>query len=564
MSKAFGQQNPTFGEIAVSWQTFSDGSAGIPSVTGDSDWGKMTLDLSGEEGRSAVYDLGSSRARTLTLTENRYGSGTETAQLQIRGHNTTTFSQDDVSPAWENYYSPTSRAWRYIQIREITGVITPSHFVDGGAAGDDAHPGTEAEPWKTIQHAVDTVSPGDTVYIRGGTYNENALLYYNSGEADNWITYRNYPGEVVIMDGTGIVPTSGNGLWCMLKSDYVRVCGIQIKNSNSAGINVLYCHYIRLDHLYIYNSTREGIGAWGHIEPEYSCNNIYIDNNEVDYCCVPKYAEDNDTLLYDSGEEFISIVTCDYVWCHHNNSHTCANWAGTPNIHEGEIVNGGEGAGIRDGATWIYFYNNLTYNLRRVGPGVIGWDAADSPIGHDIYIYCNITHHCYHGFITSVERGQSNEDVYIYNNIAYDCSGGGFGLPFWSSTTDGIKHNIQVVNNIFYHNAYGVFCTTSDPYLDGIIIRNNIFAENTAVKDLGTASAGEFTVDHNLFYNNDSTWGTDVVEGNPLFANVGTHDFHIGDGSPAIGAGSLTGAPTHDYDLVLRGAGVDIGAFEHV
>lgn len=119
MSKAFGEQNPNQGEDAVSWQTWSDGNGGVPTITGNADWGKLSLQLSGAEGRSAVYDLGSAVSRTFTLTENRYGTGSETATLQIRG-DASSFLQDDNLPAWEDYISPVTRTWRYVQIREIT------------------------------------------------------------------------------------------------------------------------------------------------------------------------------------------------------------------------------------------------------------------------------------------------------------------------------------------------------------------------------------------------------------------------------------------------------------
>ena len=115
----FGEENPTEGEEPVSWQTWSDGAGNIPTVSGDPDWGKLQLDLSGEEGRSRVYDLGSATSRKFTVTENRYGAGQNDATLQIRG-DANTFDQDDVLPAWENYTVPITRSWRYVQIRETT------------------------------------------------------------------------------------------------------------------------------------------------------------------------------------------------------------------------------------------------------------------------------------------------------------------------------------------------------------------------------------------------------------------------------------------------------------
>ena len=117
--KAFGEQSPTLGEDPVSWQTWSDGAAGIPNVTVNADWGKLSLQLSGAEGRSAVYDLGSAVARTFTLTENVYGTGAEDAVLQIRG-STTSFLQDAAVPVWEEYTAPISRVWRYVQVGETT------------------------------------------------------------------------------------------------------------------------------------------------------------------------------------------------------------------------------------------------------------------------------------------------------------------------------------------------------------------------------------------------------------------------------------------------------------
>jgi len=114
---AFGEQNPTQGESPESWQTWSDGAAGIPTVVGDADWGKLELAIT-EEGRSKVYDMSDSSLRTITLTENRYGTGQDTATLQYRISDAL-FLQDDVLPAWNNYTIPVSETFRYIQVREI-------------------------------------------------------------------------------------------------------------------------------------------------------------------------------------------------------------------------------------------------------------------------------------------------------------------------------------------------------------------------------------------------------------------------------------------------------------
>src|SRR5688572_27325640 len=51
----------------------------------------------------------------------------------------------------------------------------PALFVDA-QRGDDAQAGSEAQPWKTLRHALRQLKPGDTLYLRGGTYYERPAL----------------------------------------------------------------------------------------------------------------------------------------------------------------------------------------------------------------------------------------------------------------------------------------------------------------------------------------------------------------------------------------------------
>src|SRR5437016_2111645 len=53
----------------------------------------------------------------------------------------------------------------------ITPVIGIAFYVS--TTGSDSNPGTVTSPWRTIQHASNSVQAGDTVYVRGGVYNES-------------------------------------------------------------------------------------------------------------------------------------------------------------------------------------------------------------------------------------------------------------------------------------------------------------------------------------------------------------------------------------------------------
>jgi hypothetical protein len=79
----------------------------------------------------------------------------------------------------------------------------PSFFVDP-VQGDDRNEGTEQEPWKTLNHALrqrqgGPLAPGDTLYLRGGTYYE-AVIVTVRGTAEQPITVRSYPGELAVID----------------------------------------------------------------------------------------------------------------------------------------------------------------------------------------------------------------------------------------------------------------------------------------------------------------------------------------------------------------------------
>lgn len=69
---------------------------------------------------------------------------------------------------------------------------------NGGASAA----GTMAAPW-TMAKAVGSTGagPGDTVWIRGGTYN-GAVNFTRSGNSGAWITFRAYQGELPIFQGT--------------------------------------------------------------------------------------------------------------------------------------------------------------------------------------------------------------------------------------------------------------------------------------------------------------------------------------------------------------------------
>ncbi len=112
--------------------------------------------------------------------------------------------------------------------------------------GDNVNSGTIAHPFLTIQQAQNAVSAGDTVYIRGGTYNmaESQIAQYSgiwayvtkldkSGTSGNRIKYWAYPGERPIFNFSAINPAGYRihafqvtGSWLHIKG--IEVVGVQV------------------------------------------------------------------------------------------------------------------------------------------------------------------------------------------------------------------------------------------------------------------------------------------------------------------------------------------------
>lgn len=165
---------------------------------------------------------------------------------------------------------------------------------------------------------------------------------------------------------------------------------------------------------------------------------------------------------------------------------------------------------------------------------------------------------------------------YAYNNISFNNSG--FGIQLWHYPS-----NIAIVNNTVFNNASGgIVLGTDDSFtVNYITVANNIVVNNggPGISEQGATASSTGT--HNVYENN-------LVEGNsggslslqnglkalltvaatPEFVNGtgnASGNYHLLPGSPAIGAGLASVAPSTDFDGNPRpqGGPIDIGAYQH-
>ena len=84
----------------------------------------------------------------------------------------------------------------------ITPRVKYSTFFVSADRGSDNNPGTNDEPFQSIQHAVNLLKAGDTCYILEGVYREEVVTKGLAGSEESPIVIAAAHGHKVVLDGT--------------------------------------------------------------------------------------------------------------------------------------------------------------------------------------------------------------------------------------------------------------------------------------------------------------------------------------------------------------------------
>lgn len=414
--------------------------------------------------------------------------------------------------------------------------------------GNNAWAGTIGSPWRTIDHAVDSVIAGDTIIVRGGTYNEQ-VTFGVSGTAGNIITLRNYTGETPIIDGTGLAITD-DGLIEIEDHAYITIDGFTITNGMQDGTyggvrGVMVLAWvassvsdITITNCHIYHLHNCGIEVVD-MTAGTTITDITVTYNQI-HDVSPVWDEDLEgiNLMGVSGFEIAYNTVYDV-------EQICidSKTGGNGTIHDNIVTDWDEArnAGMYVNGDNVAVYRNLIYNTGNSGTAF------------------GIAH----------ESGGTLTNIDFYNNIiygVYNC----VGLGDFSDTLV----DVVIVNNTFYDFSWAGVHTYNPVTLTSCVVRNNIYYSTTngAYSNLYEVSAG-MTTTHNLYYNSGGSFhigsekGTSYVEDNPDFVSTtAPYNFYLQAASPAIDAGNATLAFASDYAGTVRPQNslYDIGAYEYI
>jgi hypothetical protein len=467
--------------------------------------------------------------------------------------------------------------------------------------GNDANPGTFAEPWLTIAKANDELRAGDTVYLRAGVYDES-IVPSRSGVLGRRITYANYDGEEVVLRGS----PGKKQIVELASRSHVTIIGLRLEHQaqdiwqdryglveiygvDSEANEILDCVLVRAgDPIeFTANGYKErGIVVNAARNTLIRGNYIQGVNIGVHIHRAARFTRVLNNTITGTGQSSIDIGS-------------------SGGVLQGTLIQGNllERSYIEDGIQFEPDYSTLDLSSDTSNQGTVIRDnvirnCAEDAIdlkgaaqvvieGNTIYGHLGSNDGPLDGWNRNslgtimVGTNSRSRDVIIRRNVIYDSAPAIWAFEGWK-----IYNNTLVNNNRDYEGPDSAPTRTRQPDMfaimqwdepaDGIAIQNNIIASHNQA-EIVLRMTGSKYLDHNLYFNpRDGTrfvhfrepgdWDTLVlsqwqrllrlhgdIHGNeqhsfvadPMFIDVpekpvaGQADFNFGlqDGSPAIDAG---------------------------
>ena len=384
---------------------------------------------------------------------------------------------------------------------------TATYYVDDSAGASDANTGTSAgSPWRTLQHAANTVQAGDIVEIADGSYSRFTLSSV-TGTSGMPIVFRALGNAAVINSGTSssTSPDSRDAIK-IYDSHYVIVHGLRTVNAYRAG-----CRVTESFHVTIQGCNFGNGGTWG-LFTDYS-DDLVLEGNECHHS-----GNEHGIYFSNSGDR----VQIRGNYCHDNNA------SGIQINSDPAQQNAGLGT-RGDGITEDSVIEN-------------NWCEANGANGAAGLNFASI-------------RNCDIRNNLIVNNLNQS------GIAMWDdgfSSAYGSKNNRVYHNTVVFQSGQGRFCLIMLNGSTGNDIKNNIFigGKRGAISWSNDSLSGT-TADYNICRSTDG-WG--------IFVNDDTSQAYTLPQWQALIAGaanSVTTAPAFngagDFSLAAASAGRDDG-----
>jgi Right handed beta helix region len=414
------------------------------------------------------------------------------------------------------------------------GFMPPTLFI--AVDGSDANRGTMDSPFRTLKHAINQISAGGTIYLRGGTYiaDPGSFTVVNpahSGTAAHHLVIRPYSDEKAILDGRNLSRVDGTGIF--VSGSYVDIVGLEIQNS-AFGILGYGAQHLQVLNNTIHDTETTGIGIYaptlgGSSDIQVNGNTVFRTNlnNQArtrtrDWGSGITISKSSNAgvmgnkVYYNYGEGITSTLS---------NSVYVANNL----VHDNYSVQL-----YMDQATNTVFENNLVYSegnadfYSRRSAAEVGEPAYGIVIANETYEVSNLS-----------------ANNLVRNNIVI---GAFVGLASGLQTGNNGIIDTLVENNTFYNATQALLNLDPGVNYQNLIFSKNIFtqSDNTPLTRLPNDLKGLY-FQPNLWYSGPGTARPGAATNsadrldNPLFVNGGgllATDYQLRSGSSAQGFGA--------------------------
>jgi parallel beta-helix repeat protein len=378
--------------------------------------------------------------------------------------------------------------------------------------GNDAASGSSSAPWATLQHAVETIAPGDVILVRSGTYAGCRIRI--SGTQTQPKTLSRDIGATVVINTPGpqnshsslIEVESGSGTEV---TDWI-IDGFEVANSPHHGVDLRITNRITVRNCNVHHSAPSSSGTG--IFLAFSTRPT-IENNET--------AFNSEHGIYHSNSSDFPTIRGNRS--HHNNG-------------AGVHMNGDYsarcpcGTTVRDGIiSFAVVENNIIYENGVGGGSAINMDGVDDSIVRNNLAYRN---HASGISLFGIDGSHGSSRNKIYNNTIVMASDGRWTVNITAKGKNGPVGNV-VKNNILYtervdKGAIAVYSTAAGVLTSDYNVVVDRFSTNGGNSVTSTlAQWRAFGHDAHSF----------VSTASALFVDPTNNIYQLKTGSPAIDAG---------------------------
>ena len=352
---------------------------------------------------------------------------------------------------------------------------TDSMVIHVATTGSDSTgDGSEANPFATIQTAIDSASDGDTVLVAAGTYNESI----------------NYNGKNIIVGSL------------YLTTQDTSYISSTIIGGDSSGSIVLFESFE--------DSTAVLNG--------FTFQNI-IFNSGDELQTIININESSPKIINNRFDNFYLFqdVESAVIYCENSNSLIMNN----------EFTNGSVGNGYVLGGFILSKNSNVTIKNNRIENGYVGFAEPSGyivSVNSDNIIESNVIINPSMGYcvICAAISILDGSNCILRNNFIFQAYGDGYGAVV-ASQSQYVSHN-----NTFVSNSRGYANLSSD----GIVSNDIIYGSSNAVYLDGNSTIQVSYSDI------EGGWeGVGNIDANPLFCNPDSSDYTIAENSPCVGTG---------------------------